>query len=447
MLLDNQANYRKDTLQRRIMSATLGNGLLLAEQEQWRIQRRTLAPIFALRNVMAWAPGMHDAAHALVERWRSEPADAIVDVAAEVTLLTLDILERTIFSDGLGGDPDEVRAAWRTYFDTVGRIEPLDLLGLPEFVPRFGRLKARSALRVFGDAVDAIIETRRERLRDDPTKVPHDLLTLLLEAEDPETGAGLSEIEIRGNIVTFIAAGHETTANTITWSLFLLSQSQEWRARVTAEARREIGGPVEGLAQRLVATRAVIDEAIRLYPPLSAISRAAIDRDELAGQEIKPGSMVVIAPYLVHRHRALWDRPDCFDPTRFLDKARDAIPRFAYLPFGLGPRTCIGSSFALQAATLAVAAIMGNFELGTRSRQKGMADAEGHAQAGGWPADALAPASRESRDGRKPSFRQSSWGGVAVARPRLHPLGVLIGEEGLRQNAGERRSAACPSSR
>ena len=162
---------------------------------------------------------------------------------AEVTLLTLDILERTIFSDGLGRDPEEVRAAWRIYFDTVGRIEPFDLLGLPEFVPRLGRLKARSA--------DPALSRRRRRDHRDapargsgtiPTTVPHDLLTLLLEAEDPETGVGLSEIEIRGNILTFIAAGHETTANTITWALFLLSQSEEWRARVTAEARREIGG-------------------------------------------------------------------------------------------------------------------------------------------------------------------------------------------------------------
>ena len=107
----------------------------------------------------------------------------------------------------------------------------------------------------------------------------------------------------------------------------------------------------------------MIDEAIRLYPPLPAISRAALERDELAGQEITPGSMVVIAPYLVHRHRMLWERPDCFDPARFLGDARNAIPRFAYMPFGLGPRTCIGSSFALQAATLAVATILANFEL------------------------------------------------------------------------------------
>jgi cytochrome P450 len=363
VLLDNTANYRKDTLQRRIMSATLRNGLLLAENEQWRTQRRTLAPVFAHKSVTGWAPSMLEAAEALVARWRRQSENGTVDVGTDVTRLTLEVLERTIFSEGLGRDAEEVRAAWRIYFDTIGRIEPFDLLGLPESVPRLSRLKARSVTRVFNSAVDTIIETRRRHLREDPAKVPRDLLTLLLEAEDPETGKGMSEAEVRANIITFIAAGHETTANAITWSLFLLSQSPEWRERVTAEARQELAGPAVGLIQRLVETRAVVDEAIRLYPPLPAISRAALGPDELAGHKIKPGSMVVIAPYVVHRHRALWQQPDIFDPSRFLGHARDAIPRFAYLPFGAGPRICIGAAFALQEATLVVAAILRSFDL------------------------------------------------------------------------------------
>src|SRR6516164_8182374 len=295
VLLDNAANYQKDTLQRRMMSAALSNGLLMAEGEQW---------------------------------------GAVRDVAADVTLLTLDVLERTIFSEGLGGDPPEVRAAMRRYFDIIGRIEPFDLLGLPDFVPRLGRIKARPALQFFDRAVDTIIATRRRRLAEDPANVPDDILTLLLKAQDPETGQPMSEAEVRANIITFIAAGHETTANTITWSLFLLSQSSHWQERVVAEAEREIGGSVEGLAERLVETRAVIEEAVRLYPPLAAISRAAIGADELLGCAVKPGSMVVIAPYVLHRHRLLWERPDEFDPNRFLGPARDRIDRFAYLPFG-----------------------------------------------------------------------------------------------------------------
>jgi cytochrome P450 len=184
----------------------------------------------------------------------------------------------------------------------------------------------------------------------------------LLEAQDPETGTGMSEAEVRSNIVTFIAAGHETTANTIAWTLFLLSQSPEWRAMVKAEARQSLDGPIAGVTERLPLTRAVIDEAVRLYPPLPAISRAAVASDELAGEKIKAGGMVVIAPYVLHRHRLLWAKPDIFDPSRFLGEARAAIPKYTYLPFGVGPRTCIGSPFALQEATIVVATIARSFD-------------------------------------------------------------------------------------
>ena len=173
----------------------------------------------------------------------------------------------------------------------------------------------------------------------------------------------MTETEVRANLLTFMVAGQETTANLITWVLFVLSQSPEWRERVTAEAERELDGPPETLAERLVETQAVIDEAMRLYPPITAISRSAIERDELAGHEIKPGTMLVISPYVLHRHRALWERPDIFDPTRFLEPARKSIDRFAYLPFGVGPRTCIGASFAVQQATLVIAILMKNFDL------------------------------------------------------------------------------------
>jgi cytochrome P450 len=193
--------------------------------------------------------------------------------------------------------------------------------------------------------------------------VPRDILTLLLEAQDPETGRGMTEADVRANILTFIAAGQETTANALTWALFLLSQSPEWNERVAAEADREIGGPVESLAERLPVTRAVIDEAMRLYPPIVAISRVALAADQLAGEPVKQGSLVVIAPYVLHRHRQLWSQPDLFAPERFLGAARETIDRFAYLPFGIGPRTCIGGAFALQEATLVLAMIAKSFTL------------------------------------------------------------------------------------
>jgi cytochrome P450 len=362
VLLENVANYRKDLLQRRIVAGALNNSLLTAETEQWRFQRRALAPMFARKTVQGFAPAMVQVADALVARWRRWNGE-IVDAAAEVTRVTLDVLRQTIFSDGLGRDTEDFRAAMRSYFDTIGQIDPFDLLNLPDIVPRLTRWKARPALRFFEAAVDAIIARRRQRLAEEPDSVQRDILTLLLEAHDSETGRGLSEVELKANIITFIAAGHETTANALSWSLFLLSQSPEWSERVAAEAERELDGPPEGLSDRLVATRAVIEEAIRLYPPLAAVSREAIGPDELAGHAIAAGTMVVIAPYVLHRHRSLWQNPDLFDPTRFLAGAREKINRYAYLPFGAGPRICIGATFALQEATLVLGTIMRHFRL------------------------------------------------------------------------------------
>jgi cytochrome P450 len=362
VLMDNWQNYRKDWLQRRILSSGLLGGLLSAEDRQWRTQRRALAPLFARKTVMSFAPAIVDAAGELVERL-SVREGQVVDLAVEATRITLDVLERTIFSDGLGRDREDMRLAMKSYFETIGRIDPFDMLGLPAIVPRPGRWKVRHSLGLFEDAIDNIVASRRERLAQAPNDVPNDILTSLLKAADPDTGEPLSEEEIRANILTFIAAGHETTANCIAWSLFLLSRSPEWRMRIQAEADREFGGDIESLADRLVETRAVIDEANRLYPPLSAISRSAIGADELAGESIKPGTMIVIAPYVLHRHRALWTKPDVFDPGRFLGSAREKIDRFAYLPFGVGPRICIGAAFALQEAAIVIASIMRHFTL------------------------------------------------------------------------------------
>ena len=362
LLLENHENYQKDWLQRRVLAPALTGGLLIAEGQQWRMQRRAFAALFARKNVMNFAPAMTEAANGLVERL-SVREGQVVDVAMEVTRATLDVLERTIFSDGLGRDREDLRVAMKVFFEAIGRIHPFDMLGVPQFVPRPGRRKLRPMLRLFEETIDTIIATRRARLAREPDGVPRDILTFLLEAVDTESGASLPESEIRANILTFIAAGHETTANCIAWTLYLLSHSNEWREKVQTEADRELGGAVEDLADRLVVTRAVIDEANRLYPPIAAISRQALGPDTLAGQAIRRGTMVVIPTYVLHRHRALWTNPDAFDPNRFLGRAREAIDRFAYLPFGVGPRICIGATFALQEAAIVTATIMRHFTL------------------------------------------------------------------------------------
>ncbi len=362
VLLENCDNYQKDWLQRRVLSAGLTGGLLTAESQNWRMQRRAIAPLFARKTVINFSAAMIDVASRLVERLAQREGQ-VTDLAVEATRVTLEVLERTIFSDGLGRDAEDIRVAMKKYFETIGRIDPFDMLGVPDVIPRPGRWKVRPMLRLFEAAIDSIIAARRERVAQNPDSAPRDILSLLLEAKDPETDEPLTETEIRANILTFIAAGHETTANCIAWSLFLLSQSQQWRERVQAEADRELDGELEGLADRLVETRAVIDEANRLYPPIAAISRVALGPDELAGVPIKAGTMIVIASYVLHRHRTLWRAPASFDPNRFLGAARNSIDRFAYLPFGVGPRICIGAAFAIQEASIVVAMIMRHFTL------------------------------------------------------------------------------------
>jgi cytochrome P450 len=361
VLSENAGNYPKDRFQKRML-AVLRGGVLVAEDEQWRSQRRTIAPVFTLKNIRSFAPPMLFLIEELVLRLRR--ADGMcVDIATEVTDLALLMLERTIFTEGITRNYRDLGDAMRTYFDSLGRIDPFDLMNLPDFIPRLSRLRARPAIDRLHAVVDEMIATRRSRLAAEPGDVPYDILTLLLNARDPQTGQGLTEGEIRANVMTLMAAGHESTANAVTWALYLLSRSPHWRARVAAEARRELDGSGDDLVGRLVETRAVVDEALRLYPPLAAISRVAAAADELAGVPIRRGAMIVIAPYVMHRHRRWWGRPDVFDPAKFLPGARETIDRYVYLPFGAGMRGCIGASFALQQATLAVAAITRHFEL------------------------------------------------------------------------------------
>lgn len=360
VLLDNAHNYRKDNFQRRILAAGLGEGLLSVEGSRWRIQRRTLAPLFSARIVKSFSPRMVAVANRLIRRWERQGVDA-VDLAAEMSRVTLEMLDRTIFSEGFSRDPEEFRQAMAVYFDTIGKISLLDVFGLPMAVPRPAQLKVRPTLRFFMNAIEEMIITRKQQI-ESGKPLPDDLLTLLLSARDPDTSAPLSNDEIRSNILTFISAGHETTANAVTWALYLLSQSPDWLDRAEAEVEHS-QDLFDGSIDAQPVTRACIDEAIRLYPPIAAISRVAEGPDKLAGEAIRRGTLVVISPYVLHRHSLLWSDPNVYDPSRFLPPARGLVERFTYLPFGAGPRTCIGSTFALQEATILVSAIIKHFRL------------------------------------------------------------------------------------
>ncbi|WP_237477877.1 cytochrome P450 [Lichenibacterium dinghuense] len=356
VLVGNAANYDKGELQRRTLGGGLGTGLLLAEGEQWRAQRRALAPLFSPRHVEGFKRSMVEVADEMVGRWSSLRDGRRIDVANEMARATLRVLGRTVFSEAMSGPEDRFAHAVSAFLEAAGQLDPLDVLGMPSWVPRLAANRTRPLLRYFEEEVSAILEKRRALLASG-APAPQDILSLLLAARDPETGVGLSDDDVRANVVTFLIAGHETTSNTLTWALYLLSQHPEEREAVEREvdALMPDGRVDPTRVDDFVRTRAALEEAMRLYPPAASITREALGPDMLGTLRIKARTLVVVSPYVLHRHRTLWDAPDHFHPERFLPENRGRIDRFAFLPFGAGPRVCIAASFALQEAVILLA--------------------------------------------------------------------------------------------
>jgi cytochrome P450 len=363
--LDNASNYLKsDQAQKRLRPA-IGNGLVTAEGASWRFQRRTAAPMFQMRRVTGFAPVMAAATEELLSRWSALPDGSEIEVASEMMRLTYDIISRTVFSNEVKTDYTKMSEALATYLDTLGRVDILSVFGMPDWVPTPNRLRARAPMRFFRQELEALIAQRRARLERDPASMPDDLLTLLLTTHDPEGGALFSDAEVYDNVATFFFAGHETTANALAWTFYLLSQFQDEDSRVAKEASRVLNGRATDAedVSKLLFTRMTIEESMRLYPPAPLIGRDAINADTVCGTAIQPKTAVLISPWVLHRHRRLWDVPDYFVPERFAPGAREKIHRFAYLPFGAGPRICIGMAFAMQEAIIILSMIAQRFRL------------------------------------------------------------------------------------
>lgn len=365
VLVDNVANYEKDPLQMRVLAAgarkDAGEGLLVAKGDAWRRTRRTLAPLFTPKRVGGFAQIMLARAEARVDRWLKRRRGAILEIDREMTGVTYDILSATLFSDALDGDAKETEAELERLLDSIGRIHPFDVFNVPAWVPRIGRQKATQARGYFDDAMQRLITTRTGEIAGG-SEVADDLLSALLKASDPETGEGLSAEEVAANLFTFIAAGHETTARGLGWTLYLLSKSPEWERACVIEAQQAAVDPAQWL-ETMPAIRAVFEEAMRLFPPVPHLSRMAGEADTICDMDVPAQSTIVIAPWVLHRHKLLWDDPDAFDPSRFMPGNRETIDRFAYLPFGGGPRVCIGQTFAMQEAVIVLAAILRRVQL------------------------------------------------------------------------------------
>lgn len=357
VLVDNAASYPMSAIRQRVLRPLLRDGLLTAEGQVWKRSRKAMAPVFTPRHISGFGQTMLDCSERFRERYKT--SGQIVDIAHDMTLLTYDILAETLFSGEIAGDRADFARQIDRLFETMGRVDPFDLLGLPDWLPRLTRLRGQQSLEFFRKLVADTMEMRRARIMDGEN-VPNDFLTLLLRAEGPD---GLSRSEIEDNIITFIGAGHETTARALGWTLYLLAKAPQERELIEAEIDSFFaeGGhdlpPHEWLA-KLNFTRAAFEEAMRLYPPAPSINREAAKDDTYGDLKIEKGTAMLVMPWVIHRHRLYWDQPDAFVPQRFLPENRDQIDRFQYLPFGVGPRVCIGASFALQEAVIALATLL-----------------------------------------------------------------------------------------
>ncbi len=358
VLTDNAANYEKSRLQRIVLGPLLAEGLLLAEGADWRRARRILAPLFTPARTAALNRRMAEVCAKRVAGWKLSRHPSWLEVDSQMSTLTFEILSATLFSDDLEDDAADFEGALNRYLSIGARIDPLDVLGAPNWIPRVGRMMSGRSAQFFEERVASLVSGRRARLASGQ-EAPDDLLTALLSARDEEDDArgGLSDREVAANILTFILAGHETTARALGWALHLLSRTPDIAARLQAEADR-FDPTLPDWAERLPWTRAVLEETMRLFPPAPTMARRAVEPDVINGQPIPKGTAVVVSPWILHRHRLLWDDPEAFRPERFLPENRKSIDRHVYLPFSAGPRVCIGAAFALQEAMIALATIM-----------------------------------------------------------------------------------------
>lgn len=358
ILQDNNRNYTKmpsPTFQ--VMQPLVGYGLLTSDGDFWKRQRRLAQPAFHRRQIAGFGQTMVAATQQMLDRWHAAAQQGqSLDVSAEMTRLTLEIAGKTLFSMDLTGQANTVGAAFTevNHIITGLTTQPFSpfTVRMP-FWPSTRRMNA--GIRQLDNVVNQIIASRRAANED-----KGDLLSMLMLARDEDTGEGMNDKQLRDEVMTLLLAGHETTAVALSWALYLLAQHPEAARRLEAEVDHVLAGArpvtIDDLPQ-LPYTRMVIDETLRLYPPAYAIARWAQQEDEVGGYRVAAQSAVTLFPYVTHRHPALWPDPHRFDPQRFTPEQAADRPRFAYLPFGGGPRQCIGNIFALTEAQLILASL------------------------------------------------------------------------------------------
>jgi cytochrome P450 len=358
--LKNASFQRKSPQMRHALAPLLGDGLFVSDGPTWKKRRRLVAPIIHVSKLPEFAPVMVEAATETRERWRAQTGSSI-DVLAESARLTAEIICRTLFGRKLGDDyAAQIVQGFSNYQRAIGQIDLISFLGLPDWFPRWQSPRVHRSVEQIHAVLDEVVASARARAGSgEPSVINH-----LFEARD-EDGAPLDSEALRNEIAVLFMAGHETTANTLAWTWYLLSQAPDVEAKLHAELDSVLAGRPATLAdvRGLVYTRAVLDEALRLYPPVPILPREAIQDEEFQGIPIPKGSLVFVVPWLLHRHRKLWELPDHFIPERFLPENAEKISKFSYVPFSIGPRICAGASFGLTEAILCLATLAQKFQL------------------------------------------------------------------------------------
>ncbi|MBB3459271.1 cytochrome P450 [Rhizobium sp. BK313] len=366
VLVDNASNYRMSDIRQLVLRPILRDGLLTAEGPVWKRSRKAVAPVFTPRHAQGFAGQMLSQSEAYVRKYEDAGSDGkVFDIAIDMTELTFAVLAETLFSGEIVTESGHFADDVNQLLHRMGRVDPMDLLRAPSWVPRVTRIGGQKVLDKFRGIVRNTMNLRLDKMRRDRASAPDDFLTLLLEKAGPD---GLTMEEIEDNILTFIGAGHETTARALAWTLYCVANTPHIREAMEAEIDQVLASGAQPVAwlDLMPHVRAAFEEAMRLYPPAPSINRASIAEDVWTSPggervEIPAGITVLIMPWTLHRHALYWDKPRAFMPERFLPENRGKINRFQYLPFGAGPRVCIGATFALQEAVIALAVMMHRF--------------------------------------------------------------------------------------
>jgi cytochrome P450 len=355
VLINRSALFPITPLQKRVLGPLGGKGVLTAEGAEWRCQRQIAAPLFRHTELLKYVPAMSSAAEAMLATWAGDASGGYRAIDKDMTRLTFNVISQTVLPGGDEPIGAAIEQASGDYFGPISWTFVYRFFNVPQWMPHPGRRRMLRAEKFLRTSVAALIAARQAN----PTS-RNDLFGWLSEAKHPETGAPLGAELLLDSLLTFMMVGHETTAKALTWSLYLLSESEDWAERLREEIETVAGNEPIGPEHidRLQLTQQVVKEALRLYPPVPSITRQAATDLELGGQHIAAGTLINIPIFVLHRHRSIWRDPDRFDPNRFAPDAEAKVGRTQFMPFGAGPRTCVGASFAMIEATAVLATLI-----------------------------------------------------------------------------------------